>query len=92
MAKSSDQKELKELEEMIVIVCETLRIASILMVPYTPQLSQGMFERLNYTLENKDMTSAIKFDFTTKLELNRVREFDSLIAKVEDNPSIEQHQ
>ena len=36
MAKSKDEKVLRELEQMIVIVCETVRIASILLLPYTP--------------------------------------------------------
>ena len=87
MAKSKDERVLKELETMIVIVCETLRIASILMLPYTPQLSQGMFERLAYSMEGKNLANEIKFDFTRKLELGQARKHGILIAKVDENPS-----
>ena len=63
MAKSKDEAVLKELEQMIVAVCETLRISSILLLPYAPQLGSGMLERLNYTVSGKDLSSEVKFDF-----------------------------
>ena len=84
MAKSKDETELKELEQMIVAVCETLRITSILLLPYAPQLSSGMLDRLSYRLDGKDLATELKFDFSRKLNLNKVREYGALIAKVED--------
>ena len=86
MAKSKDETVLKELEQMIVAVCETLRIASILLLPYAPQLGTGMLERLNYSVSDKDLLSQVKFDFARELNLSRVREYGALIAKVEDEP------
>ena len=86
MAKSKDEAVLKELEHMIVVVCETLRIASILLLPYAPQLGSGMLERLNYSVSDKDLSSQVKFDFARELNLSKVREFGALIAKVEDEP------
>ena len=84
MAKSKDEAVLKELEQMIVAVCETLRISSILLLPYAPQLASGMLERLSYTVSGKDLSSEVKFNFERELNLSRVREYGALIAKVED--------
>ena len=84
MAKSKDEAVLKELEQMIVAVCETLRISSILLLPYAPQLGSGMLERLNYSVSGKDLSSEVKFNFERELNLSKVREYGALIAKVED--------
>ena len=47
-----------------------------------------MFERLDYSIIGKNLENEIKFNFSRKLNLNKVREFGVLISKVEDSENL----
>ena len=44
LAKSDDKADLRKLEKLIFLTCEIVRIASVLLLPYTPTLSLGMLD------------------------------------------------